>query len=166
MAIPNSGGLGPAKDMEWKLLAMERRTIAMIMETQSGVAPTKHVLVVDDDIELALTYQGLLQVHGYRVSTAADGTQALKLVMHEDVDAVLCDLQMPEVTGDLLYMEIGRVRPQLLKRFIFITGYADDPVYESFLSRVKAPVLRKPLCIDHLLGKLSAMLGSGAAVVK
>jgi len=122
----------------------------------------KHVLVVDDDIELSLTYQGLLQAHGYRVSTAADGSQALKLVLHGEVDAILCDLQMPELTGDLFYVEVGRARPHLLKRFIFITGNADDPLYETFLKSVKVPVLRKPISLDHLLGKLKTVLASEA----
>ena len=138
----------------------------MIMETQSGPVPTKHVLVVDDDIELALTYQALLQEHGYRVSTAADGSQALKLVLNGGVDAILCDLEMPELTGDLFYVEVGRARPHLLKRFIFITGNADDPIYETFLRNIKAPVLYKPVSIDHLLGKLKTVLGSGAAAAR
>lgn len=138
----------------------------MIMETQSGPVPTKHVLVVDDDIELAITYQALLQAHGYQVSTASDGAQALKLVLHGDVDAILCDLQMPELTGDLFYMEVGRARPHLLRRFIFITGNADDPFYASFLKSVKAPVLGKPVSLDHLLGKLKTVLGSEALASK
>ena len=138
----------------------------MIMETQCGPVPTKHVLVVDDDIEFALTYQALLQVHGYRVSTATDGSQALKLVLNSNVDAILCDLRMPELTGDLFYVEVGRARPHLQRRFIFITGYADDPIYETFLKNVKAPVLCKPISIDHLLGKLRAVLGSEARATK
>ncbi len=138
----------------------------MIMETQSGPVPTPHVLVVDDDIELTLTYQALLQAHGYRVSTAADGEQALKLVLTDAVDVIVCDLHMPDLTGDLFYVEVGRVRPHLLKRFIFLTGNADHPLYESFLKNVKAPVLRKPISIDHLLAKLRAVLGAEPAAVK
>ena len=138
----------------------------MIMETQSGSVPNKHVLVVDDDIELALTYQALLQVHGYRVSTAADGAQALKLVLNGNVDAILCDLHMPELAGDLFYVEVGRARSHLLKRFIFITGNSDDPIYETFLKNVKAPVLCKPVSIQQLLGKLETVLGSEAAAAK
>jgi CheY-like chemotaxis protein len=138
----------------------------MIMETQSGPVPNKHVLIVDDDIELALTYEALLQVHGYQVSTAADGAQALKLVLNSNVDAILCDLHMPELTGDLFYVEVARARPHLLRRFIFITGNADDPLYENFLRTVKAPVLRKPISTDHLLGKLRVVLGTEAAAVR
>ena len=145
---------------------MQGWLITMIMENLSGPAPSRHVLVVDDDIQLALTFQALLQVHGYRVSTAADGAQALKLVLKSDVDAILCDLQMPELTGDLFYIEVGRARPHLLRRFIFLTGKADDPLYETFLKSVKAPVLPKPVSIDRLLGKLSAVLASEAGPAK
>jgi CheY-like chemotaxis protein len=121
---------------------------------------SKHVLVVDDDIQLALTYQALLQIHGYRVSTAADGVQALKLVQNSDVDAVLCDLNMPELTGDLFYLEASRARPHLLKRFIFVTGNANDPLYRTFLKDVKAPVLAKPVSLDRLLGELQAVFSA------
>ncbi len=132
------------------------------MPNQSTPFENKHVLVVDDDIELALMYQGLLQAHGYRVSTAANGAQALRLVANGHVDAVLCDLSMPELAGDLLYMEIGRAQPHLLKRFIFVTANADNQMYEPFLRRVKAPVLSKPVSTDRLVEKLEGMLRASA----
>ena len=128
------------------------------METRNSPVNNKHVLVVDDDIELALTYQALLQAHDYRASTAANGVQALKLVMTSDVEAILCDLNMPELAGDLFYIEVGRVRPQLLKRFIFVTANADNPLYETFLKSIKAPVLSKPVPFDRLLATLKAIL--------
>jgi CheY-like chemotaxis protein len=130
----------------------------MIMENQDSATQDKHVLVVDDDLELALTYEALLQVHGYRVSTAGNGAEALKLVLNSDVDAILCDLNMPELAGDLFYTEVGRARPHLLQRFIFVTANADNPLYETFLKSVKAPVLAKPVSFDRLLGKLKAIL--------
>jgi CheY-like chemotaxis protein len=132
------------------------------MATLNRSAIRKHVLVVDDDIELTLTWQALLQVHDYRASTAANGVQALKLVMESDVDAILCDLNMPELSGDLFYIEVSRARPHLLKRFIFVTGNADDSLYETFLKGTKAPVLFKPVSFDRLLEKLQAVLGTEA----
>jgi DNA-binding NtrC family response regulator len=128
------------------------------MDNQNSPVNRKHILVVDDDIELAVTYQALLQAHDYRASTAANGVQALKLVMTTDVEAILCDLNMPELAGDLFYIEVGRVRPQLLKRFIFVTANADNPLYETFLKSIKAPVLSKPVPFDRLLATLKAIL--------
>jgi CheY-like chemotaxis protein len=136
------------------------------MATLNRSAIRKHVLVVDDDIELTLTWQALLQVHDYRASTAANGVQALKLVMESDVDAILCDLNMPELSGDLFYIEVSRARPHLLKRFIFVTGNADDSLYETFLKGTKAPVLFKAVSFDRLLEKLQAVLGTEAGPPK
>lgn len=119
---------------------------------------SKQVLVVDDDIELALSYQAVLQSHGYQASTAANGALALHLVSKNKVDAILCDLNMPELAGDLFYLEVGRIQPALLKRFIFITGHADNPLYEPFLKKVKAPVLSKPVSIASLLETLESVL--------
>jgi len=130
------------------------------MDTRIGVDNGKHILIVDDDIELALTYQALLQLRNYRASTAANGREALKLVMRGGVDAILCDLNMPELAGDLFYLEVGRARPQMLKRFIFLTAYADNPLYQTFLASVNALVLAKPVSFDRLLETLKAVLGA------
>jgi CheY-like chemotaxis protein len=130
------------------------------MEALNCPVSSKHVLVVDDDIELAFTYQALLQLRGYRVSIAVNGAEALQLVLNSGVDAVLCDLSMPELAGDLFYIEVGRARPHLLKRFIFVTGNADNPLYETFLNSVRAPVLAKPVSFDGLVGKLRAVFSA------
>jgi CheY-like chemotaxis protein len=129
-------------------------------DTRTTPVKPKHILVVDDDIELTMMYQSLLQLRNYRVSTAADGVEALRLIRDDEVDAILCDLTMPELAGDLFYMAVGRARPQLLKRFIFITGNADNPIYESFLKSVKAPVLAKPISFGRLFEQLKAVLAN------
>ncbi|HWI58221.1 MAG TPA: response regulator [Bacillota bacterium] len=132
------------------------------MKNRTGPGKSKHILVVDDDLELALTYQALLQVRDYRASTAANGAEALKVVLNGEVDAILCDLNMPGLSGDLFYIAVGRARPHLLKRFIFLTANADNPLYESFLKSIKAPVLSKPTSFACLLEKLQAVLESQA----
>jgi DNA-binding NarL/FixJ family response regulator len=93
------------------------------------------------------------------VSTAQNGAEALKLMRRQKVDAILCDLDMPELSGDLFYVEVGRAWPQLLKRFIFVTGHAADTIYQHFLESSKATVLSKPVPVDRLLAKLRAALG-------
>jgi len=117
------------------------------------------VLVVDDDVELLLLCQGLLEAHDYEACLAQNGSQALKVMTNREVDAILCDLQMPELAGDLFYRAVSRGWPQLLKRFIFVTGHAQNPTYAEFLKSAQATVLHKPVSIDHLVEKLQAVLG-------
>jgi len=134
------------------------------MSTQSensGAADTKrrHVLVVDDNVELAQTFQELLELHGYKVSLAHDGVQALKLITQLDLDAIICDLSMPQLEGDMFHNAAAHVRPELSQRFIFVTGHAGNPKYEAFLKRVDARVLYKPVQVKDLVGALSQVFG-------
>jgi len=117
------------------------------------------VLVVDDDVELLLLCQGLLEAHNYEACLAQNGSQALEVMTNCQVDAILCDLQMPELSGDVFYWAVGCGWPQLLKRLIFVTGHAEHPTYEAFLKGTQATVLYKPVPIDHLVEKLQAVLG-------
>jgi len=125
----------------------------------SETAPRKrHVLIVEDELELAQAYKQLLEEHHYDVSTAPNGVLALKQILRKEVDAIVCDLKMPQLEGDLFYATVERTKPYLAQRFIFITGYADDPKYQPFLKQVKSPVLRKPVPIEKLLEELDKLL--------
>lgn len=123
----------------------------------------KHVLLVDDDLALALMYQELLQANGYEVSTASDGREALKVLKSTKVDAIICDLSMPELSGDLFYREVGLAHPELRKRFVFLTANADNPLYDRFLKSISAPVVPKPATIEHVLAKLRPVLAKADA---
>ena len=122
----------------------------------------KHVLLVDDDLVLALMYQELLEANGYTVSTAAGGQEALKLLGAAPVDAIICDLSMPELSGDLFFREVATTYPQLRRRFVFLTANADNPLYENFLKTIGAPVVAKPATIDRLLDKLRPVFDAPA----
>jgi DNA-binding response OmpR family regulator len=132
------------------------------MENEEAVTRKKHVLIVDDDLELTVLYEKLLEAFHYEVSTASDGSLALKHALYQDLDAILCDLRMPELEGDLFYRAVERAKPDLCRRFIFITGAGDDPKYQPFLSQVKSPVLYKPVQPAILLAELQKLLESQA----
>ncbi|EEF62024.1 response regulator [Pedosphaera parvula] len=121
------------------------------MEHQADPAKQRHVLVVDDNAELALAFREALQLHGYEASVAMNGVQALKIVMQTKVDAILCELTMPQLDGDMFFNTLQRVRPALSRRFIFVTGNAGKPKYEPFLKNSSCPVLYKPVSADNLL---------------
>ena len=121
------------------------------------------MLVVDDNVELADTFKELLQLYGYQVTVANNGVQALKFILDETVDAIVCDLSMPQLEGDMFYAATQRMRPKLCERFVFVTGNAQNPKYEEFFLRVKSPVLYKPVAIDQLLNSLKGLFGPAAA---
>jgi len=121
------------------------------METPPAENQRRHVLVVDDNFDLAQTYKHLLEEHGYTVTTVPNGVLALKIVLKMDVDVLLCDLKMPQLEGDMFYVTVERVKPELCRRFIFITGVGSDPKFQPFVNQVQAPVLFKPVEMATLL---------------
>lgn len=134
--------------------------VAEAVENQLSTSHKKHVLIVDDDLELAGILRQLLEDFHYDVRTASNGALALREMLYQDVDAVICDLKMPELDGDLLYGTIERSKPHLCSRFIFLTGAAEDPRYHTFLCQVKSPVLRKPVQSAELLEELRRLLAA------
>lgn len=129
----------------------------------SDVAPAteleiKNILLVDDDRELAETLKLLLESRNFVVTTAGDGVQALREVIDFDFDVILCDMMMPAMPGDMFYLAVQKTKPELCKRFIFITGHGDNPKVEKFLKEVDGVVLFKPVLTDELVRMISLVL--------
>jgi len=75
----------------------------------------KHrILVVDDDESTRECIAELLVSHGYEVSTAEDGFDALLQLTREPPDVVISDLNMPGMSGFELLPVVRRVYPHTL----------------------------------------------------
>jgi CheY-like chemotaxis protein len=69
----------------------------------------KHILVVDDEINICELYRSELEDEGYRVTTACSGKEALASVEKEPPDLIVLDIQMPGMTGvEILERLLGR----------------------------------------------------------
>ena len=73
----------------------------------------RRLLCVDDDSAFRQFYKNLLGSYGYDVTVAANGRQALKLFLSGKIDAVLTDLEMPEMGGAELAARLKKMRPEL-----------------------------------------------------
>ena len=124
------------------------------METNNGTPRKRHVLIVDDDIPLAWSLKEILEHDGYEATIVPDGALALKFVQGHQLDAVVCDLQMSRVEGDLLYATVERSNPALARRFIFITGLDDHPQFQKFIDTIELPALHKPVALAALRGEV------------
>jgi two-component system response regulator MprA len=58
-----------------------------------------HILAVDDDRVVQLAIRHTLQSEGYTVSIAANGQQALDMILHLRPDLVILDIMMPDIDG-------------------------------------------------------------------
>src|SRR5579883_3493824 len=84
------------------------------------------VLVVDDDATLLRSHARLLQHKGYAVTLAADGQAAVDALRSGMFDAILSDIQMPNMNGLELLETVRKV--DLDVPVILMTG---DPSVET-----------------------------------
>ena len=118
------------------------------------MAPTgerPRVLVVDDESIIAQLIADVLGGEGFEVDTAPHGLAALDRLANRTYDVILSDLRMPELDGFGLFREIERRYPDLLGRFVFITGTSEHTDYQGFIDDVKVPVLTKPFDMMNLV---------------
>jgi DNA-binding response OmpR family regulator len=118
----------------------------------------KNILLVDDDEALANTLKELLESRNFIVTTASNGAEALREVLAFDFDVIICDMLMPKMPGDMFYLAVQKSKPEMAKRFLFVTGHADNPKVESFLKSIDGLVIFKPVLTEELVRMISFVL--------
>jgi signal transduction histidine kinase len=111
----------------------------------------RRIVAVDDEALLLKAYRRMLIDH-HDVEIKLGAREALTLFERDRrFDAVLCDLQMPEMSGAELYATVAERWPDLATRFIFITGGAFSPEARRFLDERVVSCVNKPFHVDELL---------------
>ncbi len=100
------------------------------------------ILVVDDEHAVLRMVERILNKH--EVTSCDEGEEALKLLRENEYDIIFCDLMMPEMDGEELYQAVLRDKPDLAKRFVFITGGAFTADAMRFAKEISNPLLEKP----------------------
>lgn len=104
----------------------------------------KTILVVDDEKDIRELYRNELEERGYRVLTAGDGQEALKVLKRQaDIRLVITDLKHPEPDGRELLQQIKREWPKLpvIINTAFSEGKMDQVLWEAEAYVVKTPDL-------------------------
>jgi CheY-like chemotaxis protein len=137
---------------------MQSAASAIMSQALFPVGVFKRILLVEDDAELAAMLKEFLEAYGYRVTTAANGVDALNSVMERVYDVILCDMMMPKMAGDAFYYAVQRVKPDLCERFIFVTAHGDTQRMQEFFNHVGGTVLNKPFHLVDLLQTILSLL--------
>lgn len=116
------------------------------------------ILVVDDQPDLVDNLEITLEVAGYRVLTAPDGVEALKILHADRVDLVLADIAMPRMNGYQLYEEIRDNPAWLTMPFLFLTARSLDSDVRYGKELGVDDYLTKPIEPEDLLATVSGKL--------
>lgn len=113
------------------------------------------VLVADDDAATRLMLRRVLRGRfGCEIVDAADGAIALDVLKTQDVDLVMLDLQMPQVSGlDVLRVLRGSEGGAALP-VIVLTAEKNAETVQAVLSLGIADYLTKPLTIELITGRI------------
>jgi CheY-like chemotaxis protein len=115
--------------------------------------PKLRILVVDDDGVNRQAMELLLEREGHDVVAVENGLEAIQRLGEQDTvfDAVVTDLQMPRLGGRALYEQLVDERPQLAKRFVFVTGDQARDETRHFLESCGQPSVTKPYDLGDLI---------------
>jgi two-component system cell cycle sensor histidine kinase/response regulator CckA len=114
---------------------------------------TETVLIVEDDESVRSTVAEFLPSLGYTVLTAHP-SQALSIVSQHsgDIDLVITDVVMPDMSGPVLSEKLRSLRPEL--KTVFMSGYVDDAMTRHGILESNATFLQKPFTLAELAVKV------------
>jgi signal transduction histidine kinase/ActR/RegA family two-component response regulator len=118
--------------------------------------PVSNILLVDDRPENLVALKSILQNPNYRLVTASNGEEALRLALREQFDVALIDVAMPgmdgvEVAGHMRALERCRDIP-----ILFVTAFGNDPqeIHRAYAAG-GADYLVKPLDAEIVRKKVA-----------
>lgn len=123
----------------------------------NGSASSPCVLLVEDDRSLRRYLEVTLQRAGYQVIPAEDGLEAMKLALSSDVQVVVTDAIMPQLSGRQLAAFL-RGNDKLSKiPIVLLTGQENKGEVSSANASIDA-FLYKPVKANELTSCLSRLL--------
>jgi two-component system phosphate regulon response regulator PhoB len=124
---------------------------------------THRILVVDDEPDITALVAYHLAKAGYRVSTAANGQDALKAAREERPDIIILDVMLPGVSGYDVLAELRRLEETRDVGVILLTARREEPDRIRGLSLGADDYLTKPFSPAELALRVNALLRRLAA---
>ncbi|MCY1082871.1 two-component regulator propeller domain-containing protein [Archangium lansingense] len=120
--------------------------VRSMQQEQEGARVRGRVMIVDDDVMVSSALRRTL-AREHDVEVVTSSRQALELLKGPkgaEVDVILCDLMMPDLTGMELHADLVESAPAVAKRMVFVTGGAFTPAARTFMDTVKNARVDKP----------------------
>jgi DNA-binding NtrC family response regulator len=102
-----------------------------MMQTESHSTPRPRLLFVDDE-QRVLNSMRIMFRRQFDLFLASHGSQALDIVKQEDIDVIVADHRMPQMTGVEVLTQVRRLSPRTVR--ILLTGYADLDAVEGSIN--------------------------------
>lgn len=122
------------------------------------------VLLVEDETSLRTLSRHLLELCGYQVLEAENGSAALKISEDNsrNIDLLLTDVVMPGMSGRVLADQITTQRPEI--RIVYMSGYTGQTVGQHGVLAEGSFFLPKPFTRESLAAKVREALDADSAL--
>ena len=128
---------------------------------QHGLRHRARVLVVDDEPSICRALAIALQRAGYDVVTVENGETATTFIRAERFDAMLVDLRIPDMRGDVFFELAAAIQPHLRSATLFMTGDITERA-AKLIAACNCPTLHKPFDLQDVLDGLHGVLPATA----
>jgi len=118
------------------------------------------ILLVDDDPELLETTGAMLEFEDYRVITAKDGIEALKIYqgMQKKIALIILDYFLPVMDGDAVFDELKAIDPDV--QVVLSSGFGEQATLGGMLARGLRGFLPKPYSHEKLIEQIRSIIES------
>lgn len=114
------------------------------------------VLIVDDEPDIRVLVRLALERAGYTVTEAASGTEALGMLQEHELDVVLLDVRMPDLSGWDVLEQLGERTPGAGPRFIMLSAHVDAAA-RAQAAAAGAEYMSKPFLPQQLVAAIGAL---------
>lgn len=136
---------------------MEDNRKNVVLEQTSDSSNRKHILIVDDDLNILKTLRYYLQ-DTYKVTVVNSGKVAVDFLLKFTPDLILLDYMMPMFNGAAVLKIIKSREETKDIPVFFLTGQTDRSTVVECLSLKPAGYIVKPVAKDALLAKMKEAL--------
>ena len=117
----------------------------------------KKILIVEDDLAFLKTLTSFLESENFKVVSASDGEEGLRLASQEKIDLIVLDMVLPSLNGLEICRSLrakGAITP-----IIFLTGQKKEEIDKVLGLELGADdYMIKPLGTKELLARIKAVL--------
>jgi two-component system response regulator HydG len=124
----------------------------------------KKILIIDDEVNVALLLSKFLTRNGFDVTTAATGNSGMECLKNGNFNLVLCDFRLEDTDGREMLKNIKTQYPKT--GVIIITGYSDIKMAVELIKMGAYDYITKPLYPDEILNTIKKALETHYALVE
>lgn len=128
----------------------------MLSPGDTSAIRAETILVVEDDHTVQKALKRLFEFEGYKVETCSDGQSAIDTYKTVEPTAVVLDLGLPVVSGEVVLREIRR-EAQLLP-IVVVTAVSDDDAKTLMLELGADDYVTKPFSPRELLARVKSAI--------